>query len=259
MRKYIKVFLNQIFVQMSYKINFLTHIATNVLGVLVALLTWNAIYESISLPTVGHFSKIQMLTYIALTNMSMVLFTTTDVVRLGYFVRNGKLTVHLLRPYSFLAYSFYEYLGSKILYLVLYGSLFLLSFSFYGNLSYPFYQILFLAINLVMFFMFISVVGLLGFWLVQMWPLRPVMTALYMLFAGLLFPLDLLPEPFYNFFSKTPFALVGYHFTLALQNQYTVSELKNYVLLSVLWALCFYLIYKIVFKIGLKKYEGMGV
>lgn len=259
MKKYIKIFFNQVFVQLTYKVNFITGLVSNVLSGLVAFFTWNAIYDSFSNHNIGNLSKGQMLVYIAITNISVIIFSTTEVVRLGYFVRNGKLTVHLLRPYSFLMYSLFEYIGSKVIYLIVYGGVLLISFLYNPNIEYTFFQILFLITNIIMFFMFISLVGVLGFWLIQMWPLRPIMTALYMLFAGLLFPIHLLPNFIFDILSKTPFALVGYHFTLALQNYYTVQQLKYYILLSCLWTVFFYLMYKISFKVGLKKYEGMGV
>lgn len=258
MKKYLIIFINQVFVQLSYKFNFLTQVFNQVLGVIVAVFTWNAIYSSGSSELIGQFSKQQMLFYIIIANISMLLFSTNEVVRLGQYVKNGKLTMHLLRPYSFLGQSLAEYLGSKIIYLFMYLLFLFVAMATGTSLLYAGYLLLFLVCNVVMFFLLISWVGTLGFWFIQMWPLRPIMNVVYLVCGGLLFPLHLLPEWAFHTIATTPFALVGYHYTLALQGAYSIREIQFYIVVSLVWIGLLYGLYQLSFRKGLNKYEGMG-
>ncbi|MBS4462385.1 ABC-2 family transporter protein [Aerococcaceae bacterium zg-B36] len=258
MKKYIVIFLNRVSVQLSYKFNFLTNLLNNLLGVIVAAFTWIAIYNSSANETIGGLTLSQMLFYIVIVNFSTVLFSTETVVKLGLQVRVGKLTTHLLRPYSILLQSFAEYLGDRFIYLVIYLSLLVASLGIGYNPYYLLNVLLFLICNVVMFFILMSLIGNLGFWLIQMWPLRAVMNALYMILGGLLFPLNLLPEAVYHLLSKNPFALVAYQYTLALQNELTIAEIQMNILASIAWAIICYIAFKMSFKKGLLRYEGMG-
>lgn len=258
MKKYFIVFVNSVLVQLNYKFNFITNIFNKFLTVIVAVFTWNAIYASVEGNIIANFTRLEMIVYIIIANLSMTLFSTSKVVTLSSQVRNGKLTTHLLRPYSFLWYYFSDFLGERFIYIILYILALLTNLVIGTNIVYTIYAFIFLICNILMFYIFISFVGNLGFWLFQMWPLRGVMNSLYILFGGLLFPLNLLPEKIYSIVSKNPFSMVAYQYTLVLQNSLSLVELQKNILISILWAIIFYILYNITFKKGLLQYEGMG-
>ncbi|HEL9636233.1 TPA: ABC-2 family transporter protein [Streptococcus suis] len=64
------------------------------------LFTWNAIFSSSKLPVIGNLTKSQMMLYIILGHVSIFVFGTSMVLKMGTLIRSGKLTTHLLRPYS---------------------------------------------------------------------------------------------------------------------------------------------------------------
>ena len=75
---------------------------------------------------------------------------------------------------------------------------------------------------------------------------------------GLLFPLNLLGNKIYKIVDKNPFAIVGFNFTRAMQGKLTIEELIFYIILSFSWFILFFVLYKITYYFGLKRYEGMG-
>ena len=258
MKKYCIIFMNRVLVQLTYKFNLLTQLMNHILGIIVAAFTWLAIFNSTTHVTIGGFTQAQMLFYIIAANISAVLFSTEHVVMLGTLVRMGKLTTHLLRPYSILLQSFAEYLGNRFLYIIFYLMAIAVSLIIGYETIYSMHLLIFLGCNLIMFFFLTSWIGTLGFWLIQMWPLRAVMNAVYALLGGLLFPLNLLPEVLYDVLSKNPFALVAYQYTLALQHGMTLTELQLNCLYSIAWAVVGYTGYRWSFGKGLLHYEGMG-
>lgn len=91
------------------------------MSVIVAVFTWNAIYASVEGDNmIANFTRLEMIVYNIIANLSMTLFSTSKVVTLSSQVRNGKLTTHLLRPYSFLWYYFSDFLGERFVYIILY-------------------------------------------------------------------------------------------------------------------------------------------
>ena len=62
----------------------------------------------------------------------------------------------------------------------------------------------------------------------------------------------------YKLVDKNPFAIVGFNFTRAMQGKLTIEELIFYIILSFSWFILFFVLYKITYCFGLKRYEGMG-
>lgn len=258
MKKYLVILFNQIKVQMSYKFSFLTGLIAQIISILISIFMWNAIFLSSDASMIGGYTRSQMIFYILLTHLSSLLYSTSSVVRLGGLIRTGRLTMMLLRPHTILGESLATFTGERFFYIVLYIFLFLFISVLGFSPVYIALLILFTVVNYFMFFMFLSVISTLGFWLIQMWPLRPLLNALFLLGGGLYFPLDLLPEPLFMILEKSPFALVAFNYSKALQGMVSVNELCINTVISCAWLLLFSVLYSILFSKGLKRYEGMG-
>ena len=258
MKKYLIILLNQIKIQMSYKFNFLTGLVSQIISLSISVFTWNAIYLSSEMSLIGTYSRSQMILYIILTHLISMMFSTDFVIRLGGLVKSGKLTTMLLRPHNILGESLSVFTGQRFIYIILYG-FFILFIGVLGfSPTYIMLVITFTIVNYLMYFMLISAISTLGFWLIQMWPIRPLLNSLFLLTGGLYFPLDLLPYPLYTILEKTPFGLVAFNHSKALQGILNVEELFKYIIISLFWLVLFLLFYSFLFSKGLKKYEGMG-
>ena len=200
-----------------------------------------------------------MIMYIILANVASVIFSFEPCFRLGTLIHSGKLTTLLLRPIHLLYESFARYMGSNILEVTVYLILAFFMINAQGaDILYVFFALIFLLLAFLMFFMCVSVISTIGFWIIQMWPLRSILTAIYLLMGGLYFPLDLLPKPYYMVLSVTPFAIVGHVLTKVLTCQVENTFILYYCLITLIWIVFLYYIYNILLSKGLKKYEGMG-
>jgi ABC-type uncharacterized transport system permease subunit len=56
-----------------------------------------------------------------------------------------------------------------------------------------------------------------------------------------------------------PFAFVGYHTYNTLLNKYTFQEYFIFLGISIIWNIIVFLLARIVFKLGLKKNEAVGL
>lgn len=259
MRKYVLVFFNTLSIQMSYKFNFLSSLLNNMLSIFIGIFTWNSIYDSSKVSMIGNLTHSQMILYIILTHMSTFIFSTNMVLKMGGLIRSGKLTTHLLRPYSLLYVFFAEFLAEKVPFIFPY--LIVMLWGIYHSvytIPYLLLLLVFLVSNILMFFFMIMFIGNLGFWLIHMWPLRPILNAIYMFFGGLLFPLNILPVEIYNLIVFNPFSLISYRYTTALQLGLSINELYISIILSIVWGMLFYVLYTISLKKGLSIYESFG-
>ena len=259
MNKYLRILYSQISSQLIYKFDTCVKLALKVMQILTTVFIWKAIYISNEYNYIGEYSYNNMIMYIILANVASVIFSFEPCFRLGTLIHSGKLTTLLLRPIHLLYESFARYMGSKILEVTVYLILAFFMINAQGaDILYVFFALIFLLLAFLMFFMCVSVISTIGFWIIQMWPLRSILTAIYLLMGGLYFPLDLLPKPYYMVLSVTPFAIVGHVLTKVLTCQVENTFILYYCLITLIWLVFLYYIYNILLSKGLKKYEGMG-
>lgn len=160
---------------------------------------------------------------------------------------------YLAKPVSLYWYLYLTYIGSQLPLIIFY-----LVLGLYFNLNIGFINlILYLIFCSFMFFNLALVFGSLGFWLINMWPLKSGLFAIYLLFGGLYFPLSMLGKNIYSWLQYNPFSLVtDVPAKLIASN---INQTNIYYLAVTVWLIIFYCIYKKTFKLGLKKYEGVGV
>lgn len=256
--QYVSIALAKFYSELTYKLNFITGLIGDALGVLISVFVWIAVYKTSSSDVIAGFDVNEMILYLIISNLGMILLSTDIVTQMGSFIKKGKLTTMLLRPYSILACNFSSYVGKRLVYIIPYLIIMVILLPSSIRLNYYALVLLFGIVNFFMFFILMQCIGNLGFFVIEMWPIRPLVNSIYLLLGGIYFPLSLLPENIFSVMKLTPFALVGYDFTVAVQNKLTIEVLWQYTVISVIWLILFYGIYKFTFKRGLKKYEGMG-
>ncbi|MGL4662245.1 MAG: ABC transporter permease [Culicoidibacterales bacterium] len=255
MRKYIYVFITNFQMTLTYKLNFITSIFSSVITIVISFFLWKAVYAGSDMQSIGGYTENQMLRYIIFANMLAIVFSFDSVVRLGGLVRSGKLTTMILRPICLLGEFLASFLGQKIMYIVF---VFICIIFLSEPSSQLYLRLVYLGVSFTIFFLLMAVISNVGFWLIQMWPMRPVISGLYMLLGGLFFPLNLLPGNIYVIIQYNPFAFFGFHITNILQGMYSNETIYTLLVVSIFWISLLYGIYKLSLNRGLKKYEGMG-
>ncbi|WP_374018895.1 ABC-2 family transporter protein [Paenibacillus thiaminolyticus] len=249
---------NNMLITLAYRWNIMSSIVLMIIQMIVGLFVWLVIIDQ-SGPINGYYHD-DMVTYFLLGAFISVIFSSSHFFRLSSLVRNGVFNMYLIRPYSFLADSAAQFLGSKIIDALLTLMLTLL-FLATGLATWPSLNILGLFLflsNFLLLFMFGAFLSCLSFWLIQMWPLKPLYNAMMAILGGNLYPLDLLPDIWFRVINFTPFPLLGYVNTKLLQGKLEYHDLQYYVLLSFCWLVVFSIGYKWLFMKGLRKYEGVN-
>lgn len=257
-KKYLQIIKNEISIKLIYKWNVLTEVFSRIVGIIVLILLWRGIMYSAG--EVKDYNMKSIISYLTVSHIMFQLYTSEHISRLPNLIKSGNLSGYILRPYSFLGYCFATYVGSKVIVLLLMVIIIIvlvltnLMFIELSKIS-----ILLLISNFILQFIFGSFIGTLGFWVIETWPLHPLYSSLSGLLGGALYPLDLLPSKIYETIKYNPFSLFIHVNTLVLQGRLSQMEEIQFLIVSILWTVIFYIGYKISWEKGIKKYEGVGI
>ncbi|MCR1900851.1 ABC-2 family transporter protein [Ligilactobacillus apodemi] len=196
--------------------------------------------------------------YLFLANFLALSFSVAPAFRLALQIKSGRLSTLLERPISLYGEHFAFFIGTQFFSFLLVLCL----IAYFGIVSgistiMLLLLVIYLSCAIVMFFSLMLLLGMMAFWLVELWPLRSFVTACYLLFGGRYFPLSHLPTKIYQIVQYNPFSLVTDVPARFLTVGLTTSELMQYLLVTLLWLLVFLYLYKIMLKLGLRLYEGV--
>ncbi|USS88795.1 ABC-2 family transporter protein [Fructilactobacillus cliffordii] len=241
-----------------YRANFLISLVTRLLQVGLSLLMWRALYLESWQTTIHGYSQTHMMQYLILTGLLSLIFTFEPLFRLARQIKTGKISTLLLRPINLNLESLSNFVGAKLILIGLLGVLTVVLTS--GQGFSTILILLYALVSVALWHQIMFLLGTLAFWLVQMWPLRPVISALYLFCGGLLFPLDVLPTWAYQGLRFSPLALVSSDLVqTVLQESRQPQLLFLYLGLSIVWLIALVGISRWLFRVGLHKFEGVGV
>lgn len=257
MKKYIYISLNSVKTMLIYRLNFFIGIISNLISMSISIFIWFAIYKSGSNANIAGMSINNMIIYLITVNLIPIIFSNESVLRMSLLIRHGKLSQLLLRPISIRNEFIFNELGRKLLPFIFVIVILILMFLINLDGYYFMVGILFI-LNFIMYTLMVATIGNFGFWLLQVWPLRPMLNSLFLFFGGLLFPLHLLNHDLFSIIKWNPFSLVGYIQALAFQHLLLSEHLAIGIVFSLIWILFWNIMYNFTLKKGLIRYEGMG-
>jgi ABC-2 type transport system permease protein len=263
MKKYYLIALHtwqQIF---EYRLSFVIWRLRAVLQVITLLFLWTAVLPQNS--TIGLYNQSTMLTYVLATSFVSSIVLSSKTTQIGDEINEGALSGYLLRPMNFFLYWFSRDLGDKamnVLFSLFEIALIILLFHpplFFQTQILPlFFSVILLVLALVLNFFFSLIFSFVGFWSRDVWGPRFIFSQLLTFFAGGLFPLDILPKPFFNFLRFLPFPYMQFFPIKVYLGQLTVAESIMGILVSAVWVVVMYRIMLFMWGKGLQAYTASG-
>ena len=212
-------------------------------------------------------SPAEIITYLCLGRVFERMISSPFGVVLGSYIDSGKITTHLVLPQKSLLYYFISDLGFNQMRQFLGGMITLilaiLIFNSDVKLNFSFgWLILFLPMATIIRFYANILIGLIAFWIRERANNSSIMGGIYMLMgilAGEIIPLNLVLNGNLSFLQFTPFA---YFLHLPMQiylGKYSPIEIFYVFLGGIFWCIILYFLAKLVFKMGLKRNESVGL
>ena len=183
-------------------------------------------------------------------------------------IKEGELVEMLLKPTDALSWFFFKDLGASLFPMItqiVLTALLMLGLNFYFPFNFNFFDIIFfLALILIirfMQFLFHILKGMSSFWFVEIWGVNTFFSTFERLADGTLIPLQVLIRffPVFNFLLFLPFAYFFYHPILVLMGSYGLEQKLTILSIAIFWTAIFYFLAKLVFKMGLKRNESVGL
>jgi ABC-2 type transport system permease protein len=204
----------------------------------------------------------EILTYLLI---GTVFFATTDPVVnwfLGNNIKSGQITRFLILPGNFLTfmifvgigntfYMFITYLVSLLPVLLFFSSSLIFSWNvLWLFLFYPICIGIRLSIDLLS--------GLAAFWTTSFSGMITLAGAILIFFSGASFPLNFISNKL-PILEYTPYSILFYHPMQIYLGKYNTIQTIGVFVGGLAWCLVLYFLAKLVFKLGLKRNESVGL
>lgn len=180
-------------------------------------------------------------------------------------IEQGGLVRYILKPFSYYWFHFFHEIPYRILQgffgIVTLGIVALI-FRNVLSLSFQFPYVLFALFSGIcayfLSFTFKMLLGFSAFWFTDARGFFQFIEIVVITSAGYILPLDLMPQPLLTISEKLPFAYMIYYPVVILQGRIPVEKCMSVIFWQLFWIGIFLLLYKIVWKTGIKKFTGMG-
>ncbi len=266
MRKYLKVLNIGIQTNLIYRYNFFILAIAQFCPLIATLILWNAIFQSTDQSHIQGYDHIKIVSYYVL---SMVAQQIVGLWFMDYEItsdiRNGQINRFLLRPIEYIWYHWVIILSRKLILAITNSLPVIIGFYLLRDQILPPVGLQALLMVLLMSFMglFLNFLitycaGLIGFWLLEVSSLFFIYYILNFFLSGGMFPLDLLPKPFYAVVRWLPFQYMGYFQIKLYLGDYSVSEGWAGLAAAFIWILVFWGLSRFLWFRGTRRYSAFG-
>jgi len=265
MRKYWKIITNEFQKNLTYRANIISYNFGNLFEIISQITIWTVIFQGTNM--IKGYTYPEMMTYIIIG--WVILFATSNYgfeERIAKDIHQGTMSNMIVKPISYIRYIIAVSMGRVVVALVSVvtieiAMLYLLHDKIILNFN-PATLLLMLAMLIAAFFiklLFSILIGLIAFWFIEISGTYFSLNIFSKFMSGAYFPMNLLPITFVNISLFFPFI---YTFFIPLQlylKKITFMEGLRGLGVEILWLFLLYLLIKLVWHFGLKKYEAAGV
>jgi ABC-2 type transport system permease protein len=248
-----------------YRVNFLFRAGFGLIPLLATIYLWQTVYGGQNSP-VGGYSLAGMISYYLLvTIVDTLTAVNEDDWQIAADIKDGNISQFLLKPIDYLTYRLCLFFSGKIIFTavsMIPVGIFIFCLRQYlsppaGGMALAGFLLSTLLAALLQFFMSYTM-ALLAFWLLE------VSTVIFMAFAfeylagGHVFPLNILPPALEQALNCTPFPYVLFFPVSVYLGQAQGAALWRGLGLQAAWLAFFYVLARVVWRRGIRKYSAVG-
>lgn len=260
--KYLRTFLLALQREFNGRVNIVGWFIVGTVPTIVLVLVWFAIIGDKG--SLNGFTKGDFIIYYLAMTMSWYIVGGNSGRSLGNKIKNGAINTTLLKPYDIVLGNGIEEQAWKVLSLLFALPASLLVIIFFNNMiniSFSLSQIVLLTISLILgglnFALLEALIGISAFWVTEMWPIAHISDIFQSLFGGKYIPLPLMPVSLLWLTNILPFKYLFYVPVSILLSKNTQPILD--IGIQLFYVVLLFIIYKFVWRLGIKKYEGVGI
>jgi ABC-2 type transport system permease protein len=266
--KYRTIFSICLVERFTYRTDFLLGTLMRFLPIVTTIFLWSAIFEGSSRKQIAGLTVNSIVAYYLLTMVGRAFSSMPGLANsIAGDIRSGQIKKYITQPISLLGFLACSRAAHKAVYYGVAFAPFALVFwlcrgYFNGWPSATVLSCFFLSLILafVIGFLFDTLIGLLGFWLLEISSFNFVIMTMVYLLSGHMFPLDLAPEPWGTLLKWTPFQYLAYfpaHLFLRGDSM-SAGQLAQAMGQEIIVTGALVAIVQIVYRRGLRHYSAFG-
>jgi ABC-2 type transport system permease protein len=249
----------------AYRSHILVSLFVGPIHFLVQVFIWQAVFGSRE--TINGLTLEETITYYGVAALVHYLIYDSTDWNLQMLIHTGRFLSFMLRPVSHRLFAFSQKVGHRMLgfWMEFVPVYLLFTFAFRIRLvpAYPVWTILSVGLGFVMLFLIDYCIGMTAFWLTRTRGIRRIFLFLRNVCAGMLIPLVFFPTAVQKVLFFLPFQFVTYVPVRVFLGSYelggTVLSIPQVVGVQALAVLGMALLSEIVWRLGIRKFTGVGV
>jgi len=255
---------------LSYRVDFWMHFLGSVfIGLLIAFFLWKAIFDYNQAQTMGGFSFHALMLYYLLIPMTLNIIMPSGSHWIGFIskeIYEGTLNRYLVYPVSFLNYKIISHFSESfiaVIQLVITFSLYLIIFDLPSDYQISLNGTLLATVSvlfsILMYFHLGACIEMIAFWADNIWSLMVMLRFMITMLGGVFIPLSFFPESFQNVLNTLPFPYLVYFPVQTFLGKVSFEIWLNGIAITLFWGVFFFALSKVMWKMGTKKYTGVGI
>ncbi len=267
MRKYWHVVTIGIQNTLVYRVNFLFRATFGLIPLMATISLWRTVYAGKPVgDKVGNYTLAGMISYYLLvTIVDALTAVAEDDWQIAADIKDGNISQFLLKPIDFLTYRLCLFLSGRVIFFavsIIPVGIFIFCWRQYLVFPSGIERVgLFLAsVTLTAFLQFFMsyTMALLAFWVLEVSTFIFILYAIEYLAGGHVFPLDIIPAKLAAVLDYTPFPYQLYFPVSIYLDRVQGAALWRGFLIQIAWVVIFYLIARLVWSRGIRKYSAVG-
>ena len=265
MKKYWHVMKIGVANTLVYRFNFFFRAAVSLVPLLATIYLWQTIYRG-QKPDVAGYSLGAMISYYLLvTIVDTLTAVNEDDWQIAADIREGNISQFLLKPIDYLTYRICLFLSGKMIFTavsIVPVGIFMFCFRHYfvappGWAMTGCFLLSLVLTGILQFFMSYTM-ALLAFWLLEVSTVIFIAFAFEYLAGGHVFPLNILPPALEQVLNCTPFPYLLFFPVSVYLGQAQGAALWRGLAAQAAWLAFFYLLARMVWRRGIRKYSAVG-
>ncbi len=267
MKKYWHVLGIGIQNNLTYRFNFFARTVFGLIPLIAVIFVWRKIYEGKAPGSnVGTYTLAEMISYYLLTAVVDALTAVNeDDWQIAADIKDGNISQFLLKPIDYLAYRLCLFFSGRVTYLavaVIPLTLFIVYQRQYfvlpsGGAALAGFLVSVVLTALLQFFISYSM-AMLAFWVLEVSTFIFILFAFEYIASGHLFPLDILPPTLSRILDFTPFPYQLYFPVSVYMGKAAGTELLRGLLIQGMWVVLAYILARLAWARGIRKYSAVG-
>ncbi len=264
LKKYLPFFRTSIMNMFIYRGTILLWLLLDVFQFFMMVFLWMSVYEYNQ--SIQGFTLNEMLLYYLFTNILYVFSDTEAMYIMNEEIREGRISMMLIKPISYKARLYAEVFGRVIgifsLTLPIVGItagvlIWVFHIPFEITLIQVLLTLLFIPLIFMLMFEFSYFFGTISIHTTNVFGLAILMNVTIRIISGQLIPLSLYPKQILSIIEYLPFKFISYP-TLILLGKVSTQEALIGLLVLAIWVVGFNLFSQFIFKISMKKIVVFG-